>query len=223
MKSILIILLLAITAVAQETQVSTSFVLREQTRLGYKPHTIGLKVEGVYKINDQWAVVGYATGLKSTKVDSDTGKSGFLSLGARWAPLEYKNIHFFGEFDAILGALITDPYRKTVFHFRNAIGIKMFHGRLMIDAARLYQDILPDAAKLLKERGFDSAAFKHTTFNQLSAWDYEAYYWTQSKENAKWGIRSGFRYSSSKFVRDQTGVKGTGWIMQYEIGPYWKL
>lgn len=213
----------SISTAAQETQIAVSFILRQQTHLGYEPANVGLKIEGDYKLPRHFTIVGYATGIRSPKVDSGTGKSGFLSLGARWDPVAYKGVRFFGEFDAILGALVTDPYRKTIFHFRNALGVKLLDGRLLLDVARLYQDLLPDAAKLLKERGFDPSAL-HTTFNQLSGWDYEGQYWTRPlKEGSRWGMKGALRYSTSKFVRSQAGDLGHGWLMQFEIGPYWKF
>lgn len=219
---VVLTLCVGMSAYAQDSQVSASFVLRDQTRLGYQPHTLGAKLEGVYKLKmTKWVVVAYATGLASRKVDSGTGKSGFLSLGTRWTPITYKGVGVFGEFDAILGALVTDPYRKTVFHFRNAVGAKFLDGHLLVDVARLYQDILPDAVKLFKQ---GNPAWIHTTFNQLSGWDYEAYYWTHPlKEGAKWGAKGGLRYSTSKFARSEAGDKGTGWLLQFEIGPYWRF
>ena len=224
MKFLLAMILLCILAIgiqAQESQVSLNFVLREQPKLGYHHGNKGVKIEGIYKINDQWSVVAYATGLSSPKQDSGTGISGFLSLGTRWAPITIKSVKLFGELDAILGVLITDPYRKTVFHFRNALGVKLLDERLLIDVARLYQDILPDAAKLFKE---GNPAFRYTTFNQLSAWELESYYWTKPfKEDGRVGLRGGLRYSASKFVKNPFGELGTGYLIQFEIGPYLKF
>lgn len=221
--AVAVLLCLSVLASAQDNQVSASFVLKQQTKLGYEPSNLGLKIEGVYNLPYNFTLVAYATGIRSPKVDSGTGKSGFLSLGTRWAPITYKGVRFFGEFDGILGALVTKPYRKTVFHFRSAVGVKLLEGRLIVDVARLHKDILPDGLELLRERGFDTSAI-HTAFNQLSGWDYEAYYWTRPlREGGRVGARGGLRYSTSKSINSQFGDRGTGWLVQFEVGPYWKF
>ena len=85
--AVAVLLCLSVLASAQDNQVSASFVLKQQTKLGYEPSNLGLKIEGVYNLPSNFTLVAYATGIRSPKVDSGTGKSGFLSLGARWAPI----------------------------------------------------------------------------------------------------------------------------------------
>lgn len=224
-KVLIILLLLCVPAVAQDSQVSASFVYRDQTRLGYKPHNVGAKLELDYKLTETLTAVAYGTALYSPKVDSGTGKSGFVSAGVRWSPTRVRFGRFepFGEFDAILGALKTDPYRKTVFHFRNGLGTTVGlgeYGSLLVEVSRLYQDILPDAAKLLKE---EDAAALHTTFNQLSAWEFELQHWSPTYGDSKLGIKTGLRHSRSKFLGNPNGDLRRGWLLQFEVGVYRKL
>jgi len=231
MKAILVSILLATSIYAQQpsattTQVNTSLVEREQTRLGYEPHNLGIKVEGIYRVSSSWVIVGYATALSSPKRDSGTGKSGFASLGGRWIPIAFKGARFFGEIDFIVGALNTRLYRKTIAHFRTGLGALLLNDRLLLEVSRLHRDVFPDAAKLLKERGFDPSAL-HTTFNQLSAWDYEGQYWHKpwnfegKKRVLGDGIKLAMRISATKFVKNEFGERGRGAFVQFEVGPYW--
>lgn len=214
--------LMPVGAMAQDTQVALTFVSRVQSRLGYLPNNYGAKVEGDYELNEKWVVLAHITGLHTPKRDSGTGNSVFAASGARWTPIRVGGVGIFGEFDLTGGYLSTALYSKGVLHFRNAVGVRLLEDRLLLAAGRLYQDMLPDAAKFLKEQGFDPESLK-ATFNQLSAWQGHVEYWTKPiHRESKWGLKVVFRYDSSKFV-DAFERKRTGWMIQYEFGPYRKL
>lgn len=214
-----LLIALPLTASAQSTQVVFSGVLREQTRLGYHPFNGGVKIEGDYRFSDAWTAVSYVSWLHSPKVDSGTGNSYFASLGARWSPFRWSRVEPFGEVDFVMGALNTVRYRKTVAHFRTGLGVRLLNHRLLVEVSRLYQDLLPDAAKLLKERGNDVSAL-HTTFNQVSGWDYELQYWYPFAEGSRWGVKSAVRIQRAKFIKNPFGDRGRAWWGQLEAGVY---
>lgn len=223
MKRLVLLALIALyptLAHAQMTQIATSVVVREQGNLGYRHYNLGLTVEGDYKLGNDWTGVGYLSYIHTPKVDSGTGNSYFGSLGARWSPLHWKHVEPFGEADFIMGALNTISYRKTVAHFRTGIGVRLLDRRLLLEVSRLFQDMLPDAATLLKERGQDVTAL-HTTFNQSSAWAYEFQYWTRPfSENSKWGAKVALRIQHARFVKNPFGDRGRAWWGQTEFGFY---
>lgn len=222
MKTIILLslLLLPVAVAAQETQISFNAVLREQTRLGYEPHNWGAKIEGIWKFNDSFLFVGYVSALDSPKRDSGTGSSAFGSAGIRWTPLRFDQADVFTEVDGIVGALNTVLYRKTVAHIRAGAGVRVLDKRLQLQVSRLFTDLLPDALKLLEERGFDPVALR-TALNRLHGWDYEAQYWSKPwRENSKWGMRFAFRVSHSNFVKNFQQERATAWWAQYEVGPY---
>lgn len=220
----LLLLALGICAYAQQNQISGAFVLKEDAGNGYHRHNPGFKIEADYEVRPRWTIVSYGSILHSPKQDSGTGTSYFASTGMRysfWEPRrwEAQGWNAFAEADFIVGALNTVKYRKTVAHFRTGLGVRVLDKRLLLEVSHLFQDMLPDAAKLLKEEGFSTAAL-HTTFNQLSAWDYDAQYWHPLNPESKWGAKASFRVQRNKFVANQAGERGRAWMVQTELGIY---